>query len=165
MGAEVDEEVVDLVEDLARAGVLTIDLVDDHHRHQPRLHRLAQDEAGLGQRSLAGVDQQQDAVDQLHGALDLAAEVDVARGVDDVDAGAAVLDGRVLGHDGDAALALEVDRVHHPFHHVLVGAEDAALPEQGVDQRGLAVVDVGDDRDVAQVVAAGELLRAEGGRC
>ena len=35
---------------------------------------------------------------------------------------------------------------------VLVGAEGAGLPEHGVDERGLAVVDVGDDRDVAQLV-------------
>ena len=34
-------------------------------------------------------------------------------------------------------------------------AEGAGLPEHGVDERGLAVVDVGDDRDVAQVVAGG----------
>ncbi len=34
--------------------------------------------------------------------------------------------------------------------HLLVGAEDAALAEQGVDERRLAVVDVGDDGDVAQ---------------
>ena len=37
---------------------------------------------------------------------------------------------------------------------LLVGAEDAALVQHGVDQRGLAVVDVGDDGDVADVVAA-----------
>ena len=34
---------------------------------------------------------------------------------------------------------------------LLVGAEDAALPEHGVDQGGLAVVDVGDDGDVAEI--------------
>ena len=39
---------------------------------------------------------------------------------------------------------------------VLVVAEDAALPEHGVHERGLAVVDVGDDGDVAQVLAHGE---------
>ena len=33
--------------------------------------------------------------------------------------------------------------------------ERAGLPEHGVDQGGLAVVDVGDDRDVAQVVPGG----------
>ena len=37
----------------------------------------------------------------------------------------------------------------------LVRRERAGLPEHGVDQRGLAVVDVGDDRDVAEVVSGG----------
>ena len=34
-----------------------------------------------------------------------------------------------------------------------VVAEDAALLEHGVDQRGLAVVDVRDDGDIANVVS------------
>ena len=37
----------------------------------------------------------------------------------------------------------------------LAVAELAALAQQAVDQRGLAVVDVGDDRDVADVGATG----------
>ena len=38
-------------------------------------------------------------------------------------------------------------------------AERAGLAEEGVDQGGLAVVDVGDDRHVAQVVAGGHAKR------
>ena len=79
----------------------------------------------------------------------------MAGGVDDVDLHAAVAHRGVLGEDRDALLALEVVRVHDPLVDVLVGAEDAGLPEHGVDQRGLAVVDVGDDGDVAQIIAAG----------
>ena len=59
----------------------------------------------------------------------------------------------LLGQDGDALLALEIPRVHDPVDDRLVGAEDARLAQHRVDQRGLAVVDVGDDGDVAQVVA------------
>jgi hypothetical protein len=55
----------------------------------------------------------------------------------------------VLGQDGDAALALDVVAVHHAFGDLLVLAEGAALAQQLVDQGGLAVVDVGDDGDVA----------------
>ena len=36
---------------------------------------------------------------------------------------------------------------------VLVRAERAGLPQHGVDEGGLAVVDVGDDGDVAEVGA------------
>ena len=59
------------------------------------------------------------------------------------------MDGGVLREDGDAALALEVGVVHRALGDPLVGAEDAALVQQGVDERGLAVVDVRDDGDVA----------------
>jgi hypothetical protein len=57
---------------------------------------------------------------------------------------------RVLGEDRDAAFLLDVARVHHAFGDVLVRRERAGLVQELVDERGLAVVDVGDDRDVAQ---------------
>ena len=101
-----------------------------------------------------GVDQQHDAVDHGERALHFAAEVGVARRVDDVDLHVAVVNRRVLGQDRDAALALQVHRVHDPFGDLLVGAKDAALVQHGVDQGGLAVVDVGDDGDVADRLAA-----------
>ena len=151
VGVEVDEQVVDLVQDLDRAGVRPVDLVDHDHRREPGLEGLPQHEAGLGQRALGGVDQEEDAVDQRQGALDLAPEVGVAGRVHDVDLHPAIRDRGVLRHDRDALLALEVDRVHDPLGDGLVRAEDAALPEHRVDQGGLAVVDVGDDGDVPEV--------------
>jgi len=73
----------------------------------------------------------------------------VAGRVHDVDLGVPVAHRGVLGQDRDAALALEVVRVHHAVRELLVGPEDAALPEHGVDEGRLAVVDVGDDGDVS----------------
>ena len=61
----------------------------------------------------------------------------------------------VLGEDRDALLALQVARVHDALVDVLVLAERAGLPEHGVDERRLPVVDVGDDCDIAQVIALG----------
>src|SRR5581483_11717974 len=98
-------------------------------------------------------------VDHGEAALDLAAEVGVAGGVDDVDLHVVPLHGRVLGQDGDALLALEVHRVHDALVDVLVGAERSRLPEHGVDQRRLTVIDVRDDGDVAQVGTYGHYLR------
>ena len=89
------------------------------------------------------------AVDHRQRPLHLAAEIGVARRVDDVDQGAVIVDRGVLGQDRDAALALELVAVHGALGDALVGAEDAALMQQGVDERRLAVVDVGDDGDVA----------------
>ena len=68
-----------------------------------------------------GVDQQQAAVGHVQHALDLAAEVGVAGGVDDVDLDARVGDGGVLGEDGDAPLALQI-----------VGVQDQLARGRGV---------------------------------
>jgi hypothetical protein len=96
-------------------------------------------------------------IHHVQDALHLAAEIGVAGGVDDVDAGVLPVQGGHLGEDGDAAFALEVVRVHGALGHLLVLAEGARLGEQPVDQRGLAVVDVGNDGDIAQVHEAHRL--------
>ena len=102
-----------------------VDLVDHEHDRHVGVERLAQHEAGLRQRTLGGVDQQHDAVDHRQPALDLAAEVGVAGGVDDVDRHAlgsrraGVVHGGVLGEDRDALLALEVAGVHDPVGDAL----------------------------------------------
>jgi hypothetical protein len=80
----------------------------------------------------------------------------VAGRVHDVDLDVLVGDGGVLGEDGDAALALEVVGIHHALGHALVVAEGVGLLEQAVHERGLAVVHVRDDGDVAEVRALGE---------
>ena len=158
VGVEVEEELVDLVHDRLGARVGPVDLVHDEHDRKARLERLAQDEPRLRQRALGGVDQEEDAVDHRQAALDLAAEVGVAGRVDDVHLRLADLDGRVLGEDRDALLALEVHRVEHALGDVLVVAERAGLPEQRVDERRLAVVDVRDDGDVPKIVSVGKEL-------
>ena len=70
--------------------------------------------------------------------------------VDQLDSDALEFDRRGLGEDGDAALALEFARVEHALRNALVRAHGAGVAQEPVDQRGLAVVDVGDDRQVAQ---------------
>src|SRR4029077_12530095 len=94
-----------------------------------------------------------DGIDHLEDALDLAAEVGVAGRIDDVDARPLPGDRRELRQDGDAALALEVVRVHRAVRDHLARAELARLAQEAVDQRRLAVIDVGDDGDVADVWA------------
>jgi hypothetical protein len=150
VGVEVEEEVLDFGHHFGDPRVGAVDLVDDEHDRQALLEGLAQDEPGLGQRALGGVDQQDDGVDHGQTALDLAAEVGVAGGVDDVDREVVPLHRGVLREDGDALFALQVARVHDPVGDLLVGREGAGLAEHLVDQRGLAVVDVGDDGDISK---------------
>src|SRR5690606_20121906 len=91
-------------------------------------------------------------------ALHLAAEVRVPRGVDDVDGDRIAIvryvpDRGVLGQDGDAFFPLQVHRIHHPIGELTPGGHGAGLAQHGVDQGGLAVVDVGDDGDIAEIGA------------
>src|SRR5262249_21786211 len=100
---------------------------------------------------------------------DLATEIGVARRVDDVDAGALPEDRSDLGENGDAALAFEIVGIHRTFGHPLVVAERAGLLQQAVDQGGLAMVDMGDDGDIAKMhgglmLNAGQKARASYGR-
>src|SRR3546814_3243349 len=112
-----------------------------HDRSEAARQRLGGDELGLRHRALGSIDQQQYAVDHGENALDLAAEVGMARRVDDVDLGVAPHDCGALGEDGDAALALQIVGVHRALGHLLVGAVGAGLLQQLVDPRRLAVVD------------------------
>ncbi|MBG9887308.1 hypothetical protein ABE10_12385, partial [Bacillus toyonensis] len=158
---ETQQQVVRLTLHLGDTGVRAVGLVDEEDDGKLRLERLAQDETRLRQRALARVDEQHHAVHHRESALDLAAEVRVAGSVDHVDGDrslgvrAVVGDRRVLGEDRDALLALQVVRVHGALLDVRVLAERSGLTEHRVHQRGLAVIDVGDDCDVAEVCAEG----------
>ncbi len=143
-------------DDLGDSGIGTVGLVDHEDHRQRRAERLAQHEPRLRQRALGGVDQQHDPVDHRQTTLDLTAEIGVTRGVDDVDddlgaVGLTTVDRGVLGEDGDALLALQVTGIHHAVDELGALAEHPGLSEHRIDQRGLAVVDVRDDRDVAEV--------------
>ena len=59
------------------------------------------------------------------------------------------MNGRILRENSDAALALEVGVVQRALGDPFVREKDAALAQQAIDERRLAVIDVGDDRDVA----------------
>src|SRR5450755_1887572 len=150
-GVEGGEQIEHFVDDFDRARVGAVDLVDDDDGLETHPQRLRDHEFGLRQRTLGRVDQHQRAVHHVENTLDLAAEIGMARGVDDVDAGVLPLHRRRLGQNGNAALALQIVGIHCALNLALVVAVDAGLLQQAVDQRGLAVVDVGDDGDVAEV--------------
>ena len=151
VGFQRQEQVEDFFQRLGGLRVRAVDLVDDDDRLQPQLQRLGQHELGLRHHRFRRIHQQHHAVDHREDALDLAAEIGVARRVDDVDARAVPFHGGALGQDGDAALALQIVGIHRALRHVLVLAHRARLLQQLVDQRRLAMVDMGDDRDIADI--------------
>ena len=155
-GAEAVEQVEGLVQHPVRARAGAVDLVDHDDRLEAHREGLLGDEARLRHRAVHRVDENQHGIDHRQHALDLAAEVGVARGVDDVDAeflalGRLPADRGVLGQDRDATFLFQVVAVHHPLGGDRALAERAGLLQHLVDEGGFAVVDVGDDGDVAEL--------------
>ncbi len=134
----------------ARSILLTTTIGRRSHRERPLEHGPR-----LRHRPFDRIDEQKAAVGHVQHPLDLAAEIGVAGGVDDVDLDAAVGDRGVFGEDRDPALPLQIVGVHDQLAGGIGVAEDVRLLEQPVDQRRFAVVDVRDDRDVAEVLLPG----------
>ena len=106
---------------------------------------------GLGLDALGRVDDEDSALAGLERARDLVGEVDVTRRVDQVQLVALPGHAHRLGLDRDPALALELHRIQHLRPHVPSGDGVRHL-ENSIGERRLAVVDVRDDREVADVL-------------
>jgi hypothetical protein len=149
------DDFLDLLLDPVGLGRRQVDLVE--HRHD--LVVGIKCGIDIGQRlrfdALAGVNHQQRAFAGPERARHLVGEVDMARRVDQVeDINLAILGLVVqphgLGLDGDAPLLLDVHGIENLLAHLTVGKAAAGL-DQPVGQRRLAVIDMGNNRKVADM--------------
>ena len=155
VGAEFQEEIENLVDRLLRIHPGAVDLVHEHDGAQAFLEGFLEHEAGLGHRPLIGINNQQTAIHHAQHPFHFAAEIGVAGGVNNIDANAVVINCSVLGENRDAALPLQVIGIEDAGRHSLTFTEDPRLVQQRIHQGGLAVVHVGDDRDIANRGAFG----------
>jgi hypothetical protein len=125
--AQLVEEIERLVDHPVGPRAGAVDLVHHDDGFQPQGERLARDEASLRHRPLDRVHEQQHAVHHGKDPLHLAAEVGMARRVDDIDVRAVIAHRAVLRQDRDAALAFQVVGVHDPLLDMLVRGEGARL--------------------------------------
>ncbi len=145
------EEVKAIVECAVGITVRLVHLVEHDNRAQAEGERFGGHKLRLRHRSFGGIDQQNNAVNHRKNALNLTAKVGVAGGVHNVDPGAFPLHRCGFGEDRDTTLTLDVVAVHRALGRGLIVAVGAGLLEKFVHQSGLAVVNVCDDRDVANV--------------
>ena len=151
--AKVEHEVEDGLLHLVGTAVGFVHLVDDHDGLQTQLDGLLQHKTGLWHGAFEGVDQKQHAVGHIQDALHLAAKVGVAGSVDDIDFRVLVANGHILRKDGDAAFALEVVVVQDELARGLVRLlEELRLVEDTVDEGGFAVVNVGDNSYISDIL-------------
>ena len=142
--------------DPLRLGRRQVDLVQHGHHLDALLDRRVAVRDGLRLDALRRVDDQQRAFARGERARHLVGEVDVTRRIDQVELVRFAVARPVrqcggLRLDRDPALALEVHRVEHLRFHLAIGQAAAPLDET-VGQRRLAVVDVRDDREIADVL-------------
>ena len=147
------EEPHDFGAPLFGLGAGQVDLVEDRDDLEPGLHGEEQVRQRLRLDALRGVNDEDGPLAGGKRPRHLVREVHVPGGVDEVQlVRLAAL--RRVGHahgvqlDGDAALALEVQRIEHLGLHLAL-LEHAGGLDQAVGERRLAVIDVGDDAEVA----------------
>ena len=142
----------DLLANALRLGRRQIDLVDHRNDFQVVMQR----QIGIGQRlrfhALRCVHHQQRAFAGLQAARNFVGKIHVAGRVDQVElvhvaVVGVVIEAHGVGLDGDAALALQVHGVEHLLHHFALRKRAGDL-EQTVRQRGFAVVDMRNDREI-----------------
>jgi hypothetical protein len=133
--------------------VRQVHLVEHRQHSQLGLLRQVRVDDGLRFDALRSVDEQQRPFARLQGFQHLVVEVDVTGRVDQVQlVGDAVLGQVVHRHgarlDRDAAFALELHVVEQLLLHLPL-LEGAGQLDEAVGERGLTVVHVGDDAEVA----------------
>ena len=149
---KVDEKLKYLILDLAKTGIGFVYLIYNYNNSVVKLKSSLEHEACLGHRTLCRVNEQNNSVYHLKYALYLAAEVCVSWGVDNIYLGVLIVNSGVLGENGNSSLFFKVARVHYSCNSFLIFTVDAALLKHFVDERSLAVVDVGNYCYVSQIV-------------
>ncbi|MNZ36217.1 hypothetical protein D3C78_536310 [compost metagenome] len=163
------DDFFDFFFDAVRIGLWQVDLVQHRHHFQALFDRRVAVGNRLRFNALTGVDHQQRAFTGRQRTADFVGEVDVAGGVNEVQLVVDTVFGFVIQSnavrlDGDPALALEVHGVQDLGFHFALGQAATHLDE-AIGQRRLAMVNVGDDGEIAdmtQITHGSTLKKAAG---
>ena len=146
------EHLLNLFRDLIGTSAGKIDLVQNRHDLQILLNRKIGIHHRLRFNTLGSIHDQQRTFTRFERTRNLIPEVHMTRGVDEVEH---VVFAVVLVHhrhggrfDRDPTLPLQIHRIQMLRFRFALGNREGRL-EQTVRERGLAVVDVGDDRKIA----------------
>ena len=126
-----------------------VHFIDDDNGLESELECFLKNKACLRHGALKGIHQQKNTVGHIQHALHLPSKVRVARCIDQIDLHPFVSDRDVLAQDGDAPFTLEIVVVENELSCLLILTKEFAIMKDLIDQSGLAVIDVGDDGDVA----------------
>ena len=75
----------------------------------------------------------------------------MARGIDDIDLYALIINGSIFRQDRDSTFTLDIIGIHDTLLNFLICAEYSALLQKLIDKSRLAVVNMGDDCDISYI--------------
>ena len=148
------EAIDDVLQAFVEIGAGLVHLVGEDDTRNFILVALTPDGFGLRLNALVGIEHAYRAVEHAQRTLDFDGEVDVAGGVDDVEALAAPERGGRGRRDGDAALLLLLHPVHRrgTFVHFADLVALAGVIKDALGGRGLTGIDMRHDTEVAVVL-------------
>ena len=145
------KQVKGLIDHFVRVCAWLVHFVDHHDRLEAQSQSFLGDKTRLGHGAFLRINEQHHTVYHGQSALDLTTEVGVAWGVNDVDVSAFPTDSAVFGQNGNAAFTFNGVVVHDGVNHFFVFGKSARLTQQLIHHGGFAVVNVGDDGNVADL--------------
>ena len=160
--AKVHHKVKRIVDNSLWTSAVAVNLVNNHHDRKTCINGVTQNKARLWHRTLSCIDQQKRTVSHLQNTLYLAAEVGVARGINNVNLDALVLNRDILCQNSNSALTLLIVGVQNSLLNLLILAECIGCFKHLVNHGGFTVVNVGDDSNISDVVLTHKSLSLEG---
>ena len=151
VGAQFDKQIQHFVFHFFRAGAGAVHFVNADDDVQAKLEGFLQHEFRLRHGPFEGVHQKDHAGDHFQHPFDFAAEIRVARRVDNIDLRVPVLNRGIFRQNRNAPFLLDVAGVHDPLRYHLIVTEHAGLPEEHIDQGGLSMINVGNDGYISNI--------------
>ena len=146
---QVDKQFVDFVQNLIRPCVSAIDFVDHDNDFQSCFQSLAQHKTCLRKRSLRCVHQQKRPIHHHQRTFHFSAEIRMTRSIKNIDFDLTPSNRTVFGRYRDSPFLFKVHVIHQSFTDLLIFPEKPCLTEHLVDKGGFAMVNMGNDGNVA----------------
>ena len=150
-GLKVHQKFQNFVYYFSRTSLWTVDLVNTYDNRQVQFQCFLQYEFGLRHGSFKSIHNKDDTVYHFQYTLNLAAEVCMTWGVDDIDFCILIKNSGIFGENGDSSFSLNVVGVHDSLSYFLIGTEHTALFQKLIDQSGFTMVYMSDDGNISYI--------------
>ena len=131
--------------------VRTVNLIDDDDRFQVMLKSFTENILRLGHRAFMGVNKEQDTVHHVQDTFYFPAKIGMPGRIYDIDLHTIMHDRRILRQDCNSPFPFQRVGIHDAFRHLLIFPENMALLQHGIHKSGFTMIDMGDDRNVADI--------------